>query len=238
MANRVVHYANVAQLALGLNQYYYGRKRYGVTRPVHDATGLTGTYDIPVPLPEPGAGTNLLAVIGRLGLEAKPAPGLETRFDVLHVDHLRESCEISGKQYATRLQAWAAADARCAYIRDNCGGPQAAGAPGRIPGRVPGSGLPWRPGLRVLGGTGRRFLRRRGAGRLRFLSREWQTKSRPSWKRGPANAGLGKPGKSSTLLPPDDGGDFIKLQTNVIGTDEAAQPPFSGRASRCSHRKA
>lgn len=90
----VVHFADVATLAVWLNQYYYGGKLYGVTRPVHDATGLSGIYDIPVPFPQPETGTNLLAVISRLGLLVKPAPGTATSFDILHVDHLSTSCVL------------------------------------------------------------------------------------------------------------------------------------------------
>lgn len=94
LATRLVHFPEVGPLATWLNQYYYGGKEYGVTRPVHDATGLKGTYDIPVRLPQPGSETNLLAVIGRLGLAVKSAPGVETNYVILHVEHLRTSCFI------------------------------------------------------------------------------------------------------------------------------------------------
>ncbi|MGH9472955.1 MAG: hypothetical protein ACRD1M_09455 [Terriglobales bacterium] len=70
----------------------YNGKRFGVTRPVSDATGLRGFYSIPFPSgPEPG--TNLRAVIGRLGLRLIPDQGKETRLNILHVDHLHTHCE-------------------------------------------------------------------------------------------------------------------------------------------------
>ena len=75
-----------------LNQFYYDGKLYGMVRPVHDATGLHGTYDIPVPWPAPGM--NLLAEMGKLGLEVKSEPGTQHLLYVVHIEHLRTSCTI------------------------------------------------------------------------------------------------------------------------------------------------
>ena len=50
-----------------------------MVRPVHDATGLHGTYDIPV---------------GKLGLEVKSEPGTQHLLHVVHIEHLRTSCTI------------------------------------------------------------------------------------------------------------------------------------------------
>lgn len=81
------------QLATTLSQYYYDGKLFGVTRPIRDATGLSGYYNIPFPA-SPEFGENLLAVIGRLGLQVKPEQGVETKLKILHIDHLRTSCVI------------------------------------------------------------------------------------------------------------------------------------------------
>lgn len=90
----VLHFENVAKLVLWLNQYYYASRIYGVTRPIADGTGLTGTFDIPVPFPKPGSGVNLMAVVRQLGFEVKSAPGTARWFDILRVDHLTASCTL------------------------------------------------------------------------------------------------------------------------------------------------
>lgn len=84
------YYQTIQQLLRLLNQSYYMGRAYGVTRPIHDATGLTGTYNIALPIPVPG--TNLLHEIRRLGLEVKPAPGAEKSLKILHIHHLTKSC--------------------------------------------------------------------------------------------------------------------------------------------------
>ena len=89
----VGHLSTLPQLATVLSQWYYDGKLYGVTRPVQDATGLRGFYDIRwTVMPEPG--TNLLAALGPLGLQVKPAHATETKLQILHIDHLRTNCEI------------------------------------------------------------------------------------------------------------------------------------------------
>jgi uncharacterized protein (TIGR03435 family) len=88
----IQHFSSVGQFVAFLNQYYYLGKRLGVTRPVHDATGLSGSVDIPFPLPSPSA--NLLAGVKALGLTLEPSPGTERKFEIQHVDHLRASCTV------------------------------------------------------------------------------------------------------------------------------------------------
>ncbi|HVA63199.1 MAG TPA: TIGR03435 family protein [Terriglobales bacterium] len=90
----VMTLSTVPQLVALLNRLYYGG-RFGVTRPISDATGLGGFYSIPFPAPgalEPGE--NVLAALGRLGLQVKPAPGTDTRLRIQHMDYLRKSCII------------------------------------------------------------------------------------------------------------------------------------------------
>jgi uncharacterized protein (TIGR03435 family) len=88
-----IHLSTLPQLASAMSRYYYSGKRFGVTGPVTDATGLSGFFNIPFPVAlEPG--TNLLAEIRHLGLEVKPAPATDTRLQILHIDELRTSCQI------------------------------------------------------------------------------------------------------------------------------------------------
>lgn len=88
----IVHMPTMGDLMSMLNQFYYDGKLYGMVRPVHDATGLHGTYDIPVPWPAPGM--NLLAEMGKLGLDVKSEPGTQHLLHVVHIEHLRTSCTI------------------------------------------------------------------------------------------------------------------------------------------------
>lgn len=87
------HYQTVPQLLRFLNQSYYMGKAYGVTRPIHDATGLTGTYNIALPIPD--VGTNVLHELAPLGLEVKPAPGAERSLKILHIKRLATSCSLA-----------------------------------------------------------------------------------------------------------------------------------------------
>src|SRR6185437_3230832 len=102
VSDGVLHFDNLTNLAAWLTGFYYDNKSYGVTRPVRDATGLSGVYDIPVAMPQRGSGTNLLAVVGRLGIRFKPAPGAATVFDVSSVDHLTKSCFVPPPNGDTR----------------------------------------------------------------------------------------------------------------------------------------
>jgi len=89
-----IHFSDMADLVPWLNQFYYAGKEYGVTRPVRDATGLRGTFDIPVPDPQPGSGINLLAELARLGIRAQPAPGVAIKYQIARVNRLTGSCTL------------------------------------------------------------------------------------------------------------------------------------------------
>jgi uncharacterized protein (TIGR03435 family) len=88
----IQHFSRISQLVEFLNQFYYQGKLHGVSRPVHDATGLTGSFDIPIAWPEPAE--NILAALATLGLEVKSAPGVEKTLGITNIDHLRTSCVL------------------------------------------------------------------------------------------------------------------------------------------------
>jgi uncharacterized protein (TIGR03435 family) len=93
VADGIEQLPSLQRLASVLSQYYYDGRLFGVTRPVRDATGLRGFYLIPFPAsPEPG--TNLLAVVGRLGLRVKPVRGTESTLRILHIGHPVGACSL------------------------------------------------------------------------------------------------------------------------------------------------